>query len=208
VHLRVRRRDEQVAAERCPYCHDLIAALPRGELVTCAGCGTQHHEACLAEIGRCTVHGCGRAVRLVSREPLDPERSAAWRAVAQQLRERAWTFVRAHCKSADPGPATPERLRQVLLEADAARRERRWLEAGRAYDVAAVLLAAWPRAPLDEAGLRVTSEDVRALSGMMWDRVSGLHEQRDIPNRLLAWALGVVAVTVALSVLVLLLQLR
>jgi RING finger family protein len=46
----------QSAAERCPYC------LEGGEIedarVVCEGCGTTHHQACLAELGGCTVMGC------------------------------------------------------------------------------------------------------------------------------------------------------
>ena len=52
-------RAREGAAERCPYCHDCLEG---GEIedarVVCEGCGTSHHQACLAELGGCTVMGC------------------------------------------------------------------------------------------------------------------------------------------------------
>jgi hypothetical protein len=56
----VRERIEPGAGHRCPYCHDLLeGARPDDDLVVCGGCGTRHHGACLDELGRCTVLGCG-----------------------------------------------------------------------------------------------------------------------------------------------------
>ncbi len=61
---------EGAAAEACPYCPDALGSV---DVVACGACSTRHHAACLAELGRCTLHGCGRAgaaVRERAKEPL------------------------------------------------------------------------------------------------------------------------------------------
>lgn len=48
---------------RCPYClASLLGASSNDAVVACAACGTEHHQACFLEHGRCTVLGC-RAAR-------------------------------------------------------------------------------------------------------------------------------------------------
>ncbi len=48
---------------RCPYClASLLGASSGDAVVACASCGTEHHQACFLEHGRCTVLGC-RAAR-------------------------------------------------------------------------------------------------------------------------------------------------
>jgi hypothetical protein len=54
----VRRVHADVAGNmRCAYCHDRI--LGGQEIVTCGLCSTVLHDACLRELGRCPVLGCG-----------------------------------------------------------------------------------------------------------------------------------------------------
>ena len=51
---------QQRGDERCPYCHDQVAAAER---VTCASCGAPYHRECLhEELGACGIQGCGRRV--------------------------------------------------------------------------------------------------------------------------------------------------
>lgn len=51
---------------RCPYClASLFGASSGDAVVACAACGTEHHQACFLEHGRCTVLGC-RAARFRS----------------------------------------------------------------------------------------------------------------------------------------------
>ncbi|MCO5170398.1 MAG: hypothetical protein M9894_29020 [Planctomycetes bacterium] len=48
---------------RCPYClAALLGPSSQDAVVACAACGTEHHQACFLEHGRCTVLGC-RAAR-------------------------------------------------------------------------------------------------------------------------------------------------
>lgn len=44
----------------CPYCRDALGGAPRR---ACGRCGTEHHAACLAEAGGCTLLGCGPTPR-------------------------------------------------------------------------------------------------------------------------------------------------
>jgi hypothetical protein len=92
--------------DRCPYCHDLLAAEddPR---VECEGCGTQHHLACLTELGRCTVMGCDRPIDAGALASLPPATSRVQRVIRQRQRERARQFVRrhAHAPQTSPGQA-------------------------------------------------------------------------------------------------------
>lgn len=48
---------------RCPYClASLFGASGADAVVACQSCGTEHHQACFLEHGRCTILGC-RAAR-------------------------------------------------------------------------------------------------------------------------------------------------
>jgi hypothetical protein len=150
VDLQVRRREgEDAAAERCPYCHDLIGAAAGGELVTCDGCGTAHHEACLAELGRCTIHGCGLAIDAAERERLEAERatvrervrSRIGRAVQARSRDRAHSFTRGHCREAAvPRGMSGEDLVAAIRDAREAVSRREWERATQEYDEALRLL--------------------------------------------------------------------
>lgn len=177
VDVQARRRE---ATERCPYCHDVIvdAADLTSERITCAGCGTQHHEACLAELGRCTVRGCEREVVVVRTPEVEARlaaRSAVYREVRQRIRARAKEFVRGNCRPASDrhtvDPVT--RIEGVLRAAHAARRDGRWLDAAVAYEEAERLLSDLP-ARTTSARLDTTAADARALAVMMRHRGEGL----------------------------------
>ena len=105
--LQVKAREG--AVERCPYCHDCLEG---GEIedarVVCEGCGTSHHRACLAELGGCTVMGCGGKPAVAGVEEL-----------RSRVRERVGRFVATH--SARPAPvrsrvADFDRVRALLRE--------------------------------------------------------------------------------------------
>ncbi|MBL4844647.1 MAG: hypothetical protein JKY65_03900 [Planctomycetes bacterium] len=82
------------AQERCPYCHDTLT-IERVEKVICEACGTPHHQACLAELGGCTVMGCsgGRS----QPKGLSEE-------IRARVRERAARFAARNLS----GPTSPE----------------------------------------------------------------------------------------------------
>ncbi len=116
---------ETPADHRCPYCHDALASgadLPADDLVECDGCRTRHHRACIEELGRCTIRGCERSLRVAPATALDQPvpaaelRSAVRREVERRLRERARTFVQANARAvgADGGR---EALETALAEA-------------------------------------------------------------------------------------------
>ena len=95
--LSLRSRD---AAERCPYCHDeLLAdeALAKGaaEVARCDACQTVHHQACLEELGRCTVLGCGEAAAPASPAAAGGARSA----IRERIRSRVQSFVRENVRA-------------------------------------------------------------------------------------------------------------
>jgi hypothetical protein len=87
-------RERAGAAERCPYCHDCLEG---GEVedarVVCEGCGTTHHQACLAELGGCTVMGCAGGA---------PSPLVGVEEVRARVRERVGRFVATH--STRPAP--------------------------------------------------------------------------------------------------------
>ncbi len=102
------RRAERSADERCPYCHDALAApaLKASEdLVACPGCATSHHRSCVEELGRCTIRGCERPLVLapevdavtgrVRRAPITEE-------IRRRLRDRARRFVADHATAPRP----------------------------------------------------------------------------------------------------------
>ncbi len=97
---------ETPADQRCPYCHDALASsedLPADDLVECDGCRTRHHRACIEELGRCTIRGCERSLRVEPRaEPAveGSRRSAVQREVERRLRERVRGFLHAHARAA------------------------------------------------------------------------------------------------------------
>ena len=70
--MELQRRAQPEREQRCPYCHDHLA-LESEEALTCPACGTEHHAACVRELGRCTTLGCERALTLDGRgRPIDP----------------------------------------------------------------------------------------------------------------------------------------
>lgn len=120
------------ARERCPYCHDELGTAGVDERVECAGCRTTHHAACLAELGRCTVMGCGRELApelgpAPGQE--DPALSARQRAIRERIRARARGFVQEHFTRRGPESLQEARLRGAVEGAREAMRERRWQEA-------------------------------------------------------------------------------
>lgn len=120
------------ARERCPYCHDELGAAGDDERVECAGCGTTHHAACLEELGRCTVMGCGRELapaRGSAPGQEDPALSARQRAIRERIRARARGFVQEHFTRRGPESMQEARLRGAVEGAREAMRERRWQEA-------------------------------------------------------------------------------
>ncbi|MCO5167023.1 MAG: hypothetical protein M9894_11730 [Planctomycetes bacterium] len=60
VLITVGRPRESSAGVTCPYCRDPVDGL---DARACAGCGTRHHDECLAEAGGCTVLGCAARPR-------------------------------------------------------------------------------------------------------------------------------------------------
>lgn len=129
VELSSRPRQRE-GLERCPYCHDLLGDTDLAK-IECPACHTQHHVACIQELGRCTVHGCEQSITA----PVDMDRhledSPALRQIRTRLRQRARRFVRSNARN----------RRDQLLEAMARAREHeaagRLEEASRAYaDVA------------------------------------------------------------------------
>ncbi len=103
VSLRARE-----SAARCPYCHDVLVSDP--VRVTCEGCGTEHHQACLEELGRCPVAGCatpGTAPDAAAPRPAtidDAER------LRRRVRERARRFAEARAKAERPPQPPPPHL--------------------------------------------------------------------------------------------------
>ena len=86
---------------RCPYCHDALEAEAL-DIVTCPGCRTRHHVACVQELGHCSVHGCGRALpEAEPRQAASPEIEA----LRRRIRERARRYASRQART--PGPATP-----------------------------------------------------------------------------------------------------
>jgi hypothetical protein len=97
----VRERSEPAAAPRCPYCHDLLEGEQQdAALVVCGGCGTRHHDACLAELGRCTVLGCTWTPPGGSLGRFDGARSVE--ELRRSVRERARRFVQEHASPLAP----------------------------------------------------------------------------------------------------------
>jgi hypothetical protein len=118
VHARSRE-----AADRCPYCHDLMDVDPRE--VLCGACGTRHHAACVDELGRCTVLGCawtrtGAPAPHVARS-VDEVRRA--------LRARVKAFVKDNARPPGPAPRVREPLKRRPRSDDAD--VERWAMSGR-----------------------------------------------------------------------------
>lgn len=177
MDVQARRRE---ATERCPYCRDVIdgAADLASELITCAGCGTQHHEACLAELGRCTVRGCEREVVVVRTPEVEARlaaRSAVYREVQRRIRARVRGFVRDNCRPASERLALEPvtRIEVVLRAAEAARRDGRWLDAAVAFEEVVRLISDLP-AQEGSARLDTTAADARAQAVAMRGRNEGL----------------------------------
>jgi hypothetical protein len=177
VDVQARRRE---ATERCPYCHDVIvdATDLARERITCAGCGTTHHEACLAELGRCTVRGCEREV-VVARTPEVEARlaarSAVYREVQRRIRARVRGFVRDNCRPASDRHAVDPvtRIDDVLRAAEAARRDGRWLDAAAAFEEVVRRISDLP-AQEGSVRLDATAADARAQAVAMRSQSEGL----------------------------------
>ena len=102
MQITPRERGERV---RCPYCHDLLAEEVL-EPITCTGCGTVHHRACLEELGRCTVLGCEAGLTFAHRsEPSGPQYRQILR---KRVRRRARAYAETQAKrSPPPRPQEP-----------------------------------------------------------------------------------------------------
>lgn len=100
------------ATHRCPYCHDMLE--DGAALVTCEGCETQHHEACAAELGRCSILGCSSLVAVPRREPGEGSETLE---IRRRVRERVERFARGHAQApVSPRTTTPaERLRHEII---------------------------------------------------------------------------------------------
>ncbi len=188
MDVQARPRD---ASERCPYCHDALGGGPDGERVPCLGCGTSHHLACVAELGRCTVHGCQRPFfgAELERAQAGARRSSAYLAVRQRIRDRVRAFVRTNTRA----PSTPPELRAAYEAGTTALRE-----AERAGDPAAAAEA-----------LRAAARTLEAARGLDLDwawshgdpddlrkRARALEERAETARALRA-ALGVLAILLA-----------
>jgi hypothetical protein len=185
VELQARARE---AVERCPYCHDVIvgAADLASELITCAGCGTQHHEACLLELGRCTVRGCEREIVVVRTPALEARlasRSPFYREVHRRISARARTFVHNNCRPpSDRHSVHPiDKIDAVLKAAHQARRDGRWLDAAVAFEEAERLILSIP-ALSSSARLSATAADARAFAVNMRSRGEGLISGKPISH--------------------------
>ena len=93
--------------QRCPYCHDHLEVELQAA-ITCPACHTEHHAACLRELGRCTTLGCERPLEVDEEgHSVDP---AIRRAIRQRFRQRAKRFVARNVRrvgSPDPAPSPP-----------------------------------------------------------------------------------------------------
>lgn len=99
----VRATPSRAAEVRCPYCHDLLQSA-REALIECPGCGTMHHGACIAELGRCTVLGCAQPIGVEALPlPLAPE-SEERRRVREASRGRVQRFAASRQEARESGP--------------------------------------------------------------------------------------------------------
>lgn len=201
--ITVRRREgASPRAERCPYCHDALDdARASDDQVRCEGCGTAHHLACIAELGRCTVMGCARPL-LAAAVPIadtDPVRSRAWREVQRRIRGRVREFVLTHCRSPALDAAELRRLLGVTLAAaERAERSGELEEAAELYgEVARIETLARP-GDLDGAPRRVDADLARELSETLQARARSRRRVRSA----LAAALLVAGLTLLMGVAV------
>jgi len=112
----------KTSASRCPYCHDMLE--DGAALVTCDGCGTQHHQVCATELGRCSVLGCAS---LVIVDWLEGE-SVARQELRQRIRGRARRFLQAHTRRDRVAPGPTLRLRAEIVRAKEAWEAGDWPE--------------------------------------------------------------------------------
>lgn len=205
MDVQVRRREgEEVASERCPYCHDLIGGVASGELIPCPGCGTTHHEACLAEIGRCTIHGCGLEVDAPTRARFDARRgdahervtadhSAAYREIRRRMRDRARTWVRDHCRQAPtPRGSTLPDLVAAIRDARDAMAFHGWQHAAQEYDEALRLFHVLGVEVVDVDGRRVARWQLtREAEQAHREAVRGAGGEGDMSRLALDWLVGI-----------------
>lgn len=183
----VQARPRDVSA-RCPYCHDTLDGGSADQRIQCLGCGTSHHVACVAELGRCTVYGCERPFYAadVERARAGAPRSSAWLAVRGRIRERVRSFVREHARS----PTSPAEVRDAYEAACVAIRSAERADddvaATEALRAAARALETGRGLDLDWAWCSVDPDDLRA-------RARRLDERREAA-RTLRGALQFVAV--------------
>jgi hypothetical protein len=85
---------------------------------------TLHHQACIQELGRCTVMGCAQPITCPAEA--DGARPAQ-RAIRRRIRERAASFFR------NRESRYQTRFLTVLVEAERAEREERYQEAESCY---------------------------------------------------------------------------
>lgn len=109
---------------------------PPSDELECLGCGTSHHLACVAEVGRCTVLGCERPFfpAALERARAGASRSSAYLAVRRRIRERVRSFVREHARprSAAALEAELEAARTAATAAEGRGDPAAWAEALRA----------------------------------------------------------------------------
>jgi hypothetical protein len=133
VELTHRPIPREAAEERCPYCHDQLAAQVLAK-IECPGCQTTHHRICIQELGRCSVYGC--------EHPLDPgsddgtclDDSPIRRVVRQRMRDRARRFAESRRRD------LPERILESLQQAQADEANHRYAEAERGFHEVEYLL--------------------------------------------------------------------
>lgn len=196
MDVQARPRD---AATRCPYCHDALTEGP-DDRIECVGCGTSHHVACVAELGRCSVRGCERPfyVAEVERARAGGRRSPVVLAVSARIRDRVRSYVRAHARA----PSSPDEARAAYDAAqaeaasaaaggDQARAAEALRTAARALEVGRELDLEWAWQACDPDALR--------------ERARRLDERREAARALyhaLQFAAVVVVATVVVGVVI------
>lgn len=166
--LLARERPEP-AHQRCPYCHDEIGGAEPAERVRCSGCHTEHHLACLDELGRCSVAGCASGP--VPR--LRPGSTRPTTVHARAMRERIQARMRRTHISAPPDRTPVEaRLLAALEGARECWRENRLPDAIALLEVVAEIEETTPSAELARVPGRMSPERARELAGNIRRRIA------------------------------------
>jgi hypothetical protein len=170
----VKAREKGGAAERCPYCHDALVdeVAPAAE-VRCDGCGTSHHEACIEELGRCTVFGCARPlvappVELVEGKPVRPRvRSRFFRDLQARVRARARSFVQTQSSQPTAREELAGLLELALDQAERAMSRAKWAAAAEWWGEAARLETIARPGDLDHARRRIDADRGREIASAL-----------------------------------------